>query len=353
MPLKIFSSTHQGARNYQEDRHGHWSGDLSGVPTHFAVVIDGAGGHGGGAEAAEAALRAAETAWKSKRTGSPKDFLSAWMETAHDAVNEAGKAIQRSARAVAVACLTDGRHAHWVHAGDSRLMHFREGVLLSRTRDDSVVQVLFEQGEIREEEMGKHPDQGRLLQSLGGDDPPKPRLGHATLEPGDALLLCSDGFWEHLSNDELESLVQTPLRRMQAALEVAIDTAVQRAGPKADNTTATVVIGADGMSSSIMPSWKILAAAVALTVAAVLTFHFSRNPQDESISPPENAKPIPAPTQASEPAVPTPGIHSMTDDPLLPEADRPPSAPLPVPAPTPAPTPGDPEIPSLNDTPES
>lgn len=342
--LRIFSCAHQGARDYQEDRHGQWSGDPGKSDEHFVVVIDGAGGHGGGAEAAEAALRNAESAWKTKNHGAPEDFLKTWMETAHEAVNHAGKAIRRSARAVAVACLTDGRNAHWVHAGDSRLIHFRNGELLTRTRDDSVVQVLFEKGEIREEEMGTHPDQGRLLQSLGGEDPPKPRLGSAELEPGDALLLCTDGFWEHLSTGELEALTQTPPRRMQAALDAAVAKAVQRAGPKADNTTATIIIGAEHGEASGMPSWIMLVAAAALGISGALAFHIYRNNQDEAVAPPEDIGSMPAPTQDPESALPSHGADSIFDNPLLPDAEPPRIAA--------APASGDTESPEPTETPE-
>lgn len=324
--LRVFSCANQGARDYQEDRHGQWSGDPGRSDELFIVVLDGAGGHGGGAEAAEAALRAAESSWKSKNHGNPEDFLKTWMETAHDEVNQAGKAIRRSARAVAVACLTDGHSAHWVHAGDSRLIHFRDGKLLSRTRDDSVVQVLFERGDITEEEMGTHPDQGRLLQSLGGEEPPKPRLGSAELEPGDSLLLCTDGFWEHLSTGELEALSQTPPRRMQAALDAAVAKAVQRAEPKADNTTATIIIRDGRGGASGVPSWIMIVVAAFLGIVGALAFHFYRNNQGEAVAPAENVRPMPGPTRDTEPGLPLPGTNSMNANPLLPDVEPPPTS---------------------------
>jgi serine/threonine protein phosphatase PrpC len=101
------------------------------------------------------------------------------MGKAHDAVNRSARLQHADARTVAVALLVQGTRADWVHAGDCRLYHFRAGKLLTRTRDDSVVQVLFENGEITEEEMGTHEDQNRLLQAIGGGEPPKPRHGSA------------------------------------------------------------------------------------------------------------------------------------------------------------------------------
>jgi serine/threonine protein phosphatase PrpC len=227
----------------------------------FAVVADGAGGHGGGAEASQAALESSAKTWKlssDKAFSEPEAFLTKWMEVAHLAVNEAAAKIHRSARSVVVACLTDGETAHWVHAGDSRLLRFHEGKLVERTRDDSVVQVLFERGEITEEEMGTHPDQSRLLQSLGGEEPPSPRPGNANVAAGDVLILCSDGFWEHLKPAELEKLAATPPMKRQHSLDQAVAEAVRRAGAKADNTTAVMIALDENGSSRLSTRWCLL-----------------------------------------------------------------------------------------------
>jgi len=241
-PFGVVSASSQGARDYQEDALGHWWGG-DGRPL-FVVVADGAGGHGGGAEAAAATIASAAATWEGVKDGGVGDagaFLGQWMKDAHLAVNEASAKIQRSGRAVVVACWTDGRKAYWDHAGDSRLLRFHGGKLVERTRDDSVVQILFERGEVKEEEMGKHPDQSRLLQSLGGKEFPSPRSENAEVEAGDGLILCTDGFWEHLSVGELEALMATPVGERQGALDRAVAEAVSRGGEKADNTTATLI----------------------------------------------------------------------------------------------------------------
>lgn len=240
--VSVVTSIHQGARDYQEDAFGHWTElDGSGL---FAVVADGAGGHGGGAEASQAAVESSAETWKQSAGNAfadPEAFLANWMMQAHLAVNVAAAKVHRSARSVVVACLTNGQTAHWAHAGDCRLLRFHDGKLVERTRDDSVVQVLFERGDITEEEMGTHPDQSRLLQSLGGDDPPNPRLGKAEVEAGDVLILCSDGFWEHLTQAELEKLAREPARNRQTTLDQAVAEAVRRGAAKADNTTALMI----------------------------------------------------------------------------------------------------------------
>lgn len=264
--LSVAMSIHQGKRDHQEDSYGHWFDSGSG--RLFAVVADGAGGHGGGAEASQAAIESSAKVWNEATTDSfadPTVFLTEWMGKAHVAVNEASAKIQRSARAVVVACLTNGRFAHWVHAGDCRLLRFHHGKLVERTRDDSVVQVLFERGDITEEEMGTHPDQSRLLQSLGGEDAPSPRMGNAAFEAGDVMILCSDGFWEHLKTTELEKLAATPPAKRQRALDFAVNEAVRRAGAKADNTTA-IMISSDGNArSGLSAGWCFLLLLAVLT----------------------------------------------------------------------------------------
>jgi len=266
--LTVVSSISQGAREYQEDACGHWF-DASG--THlFAIVADGAGGHGGGADASQAAIASAAKTWEKKPVeylADPADFLAKWMLDAHLAVNEAAARVRRSARSVVVACFTDGFSAHWVHAGDCRLLRFRDGKLVERTRDDSVVQVLFERGDITEEEMGKHPDQSRLLQSLGGEEPPSPRPGSAEMMGGDVLILCSDGFWEHLKREELEQLGSEPPMRRQRALDQAVADAVRRGGPKADNTTAVMIAFGESKGGGFRPGIR---RALLLVLAALV-----------------------------------------------------------------------------------
>jgi len=234
----------QGGRDEQQDAVGAWQS--ADGRAFFAVVADGAGGHGGGAEAAAAAVAEARLMFEAVE-GHPEAledgerFLSKWMERAHQRVNrETGETFRDARTVVAALLIFDGR-ADWVHAGDCRVYHFREGRQLSRTRDDSVVQVLFEQGEITEAEMGTHEDQNRLLQALGGKETPKPRLGGAEIGPDDVFLLCSDGFWENLDPEEIAGVASSPRSAWRSTLNQAVKVAVERGGHGADNTSALLV----------------------------------------------------------------------------------------------------------------
>jgi len=265
----VATSIHQGKRTRQEDAIGYWEnreGHYS-----FAVVADGAGGHGGGAEASASVVSEAERCWAEfGRDADIRDFMERWFLQAHAGIKKGAKENGSDGRSVAVGLLISGREATWVHAGDCRLYHFRGWDLQARTRDDSVVQILLEQGEITEDEMGNHPDQNRLLQALGGDEPPTPRWGTAVIEPGDVFLLCSDGFWENLKPEELEGLAASDQRTWKRGLNSWVKTAVKRGGPEADNTSV-VMIGvndARGKNSNHLRIFKVLFFAI-LVIASV------------------------------------------------------------------------------------
>ena len=124
--------------------------------------------------------------------------------------------------------------------------------------------------------MGTHPDQSRLLQSLGGEDLPRPRIGSARVSSGDVLILCSDGFWEHLKQEELEKLAATDSESRQKALDEAVAEAVLRAGEKADNTTALMICVDEKEDRPNLTKlyWSLLALVVAILIF-LLTFFWA------------------------------------------------------------------------------
>jgi len=128
------------------------------------------GGHRGGSLAAQTLLEIAETKWDScsGAPGDPKRFLEHLCQDAHQEINLRGRERGLDPRSTLVALIVRGSRACWVHVGDSRLYLFRGRELRVRTRDHSLVQELVEAGQIAEEDMATHPDQNKLLRSIGG-----------------------------------------------------------------------------------------------------------------------------------------------------------------------------------------
>lgn len=196
----------RGARNYNEDRLGY----AGSGPAYWALA-DGLGGHRGGARAAEIGVEAALASLEQSSAQRLEDRLKQGVSDAHARIRALQKTEPGHAgmRTTLVLLGIDSDDMVWAHTGDSRLYHFRDGRLLWRTRDHSVVQLLVSAGEIAENEMTRHPERSRLISCLGTDNSLLISTKAAGLapRPGDVLLVASDGLWEHFEAWQLEAAV--------------------------------------------------------------------------------------------------------------------------------------------------
>ncbi|MEQ8695241.1 MAG: protein phosphatase 2C domain-containing protein, partial [Bauldia litoralis] len=176
MKIETAYTAHPGGRDEQQDAVAVLERPDGGEC--LVVLADGMGGHAGGSLASRTVVETAERVWADDGApGDPRGLLAHICQSAHEAINQAGEDQNLSPRSTCVLLHLRGGMAHWAHVGDSRLYRFRDGAQLGRTRDHSVVQMLLDMGKISEEEMGTHPDQNRLTQSLGGDTDPEPDFG--------------------------------------------------------------------------------------------------------------------------------------------------------------------------------
>jgi serine/threonine protein phosphatase PrpC len=214
------------------------------------VVADGLGAHAGGEFASEAATLAIMNAFRPANlsvTG-----IESLVDTAHQGVHNAQVSSPQRAdmRTTIVVLVSNGRHALWAHVGDSRLYHFRRARLVGRTLDHSVAQALVAAAEISPEALRAHPDRNRLLRSLGDSDArpaiPEKKL---RLEPEDAFLICTDGWWERITEDEMTvDLVKAGdpalwLRMMERRL-------IEK-GPRDNYSAIAVFTGPHGVASPV------------------------------------------------------------------------------------------------------
>ena len=96
-----------------------------------------------------------------------------------------------------------------MHVGDSRLYHFRDGKLQKQTTDHSVSQMAVFMGEITTHEIRFHEDRNKVLRALGSDSCKAELSQQLRVEEGrDAFLLCTDGFWEYVYEDEMEKTLR-------------------------------------------------------------------------------------------------------------------------------------------------
>jgi serine/threonine protein phosphatase PrpC len=201
--VELMSKT--GGREVNEDCCGFADvGDST-----CCVVADGLGGHGGGKAASAIAVEAILSSFRR----CPEVSLAALQSHMEAAQSEILR-WQREDRTLAmmrttvVVLLAGPRGAVWGHIGDSRLYRFDAGRIVSCTQDDSVLQALVNAGDLSPDAVRYHPDRNRLLHSLGDNDGelrPNVTLDPCPLYRGTTFLLCTDGWWEHVLEGEMEA----------------------------------------------------------------------------------------------------------------------------------------------------
>lgn len=100
-------------------------------------------------------------------------------------------------------------HAFVVHAGDSRAYLVRKNQIEQLTTDHTFAQQMVEDGSLSEEQAETSRFANMLWNAVGGDSRVEPELTVKTLQPGDSLLLCTDGLTSYLNDDAIQHLVST------------------------------------------------------------------------------------------------------------------------------------------------
>ena len=199
MKLSVYSYTNQGGREHNEDSLRFHLTDQGGI---FALA-DGLGGHDCGEVASGMAVSVICEGALASGGSLTKEGLLALLQSANEAVLEAQKTEgQENMRTTAVALSLAGGQAVWAHIGDSRLYHFSDGEVMQLTADHSVTYRKFLGGEITYMDVYHDDDRPSLLRVLGKPSC-APEAGEKAVKAGDAFLLCSDGFWEFVYNEEM------------------------------------------------------------------------------------------------------------------------------------------------------
>jgi PPM family protein phosphatase len=191
------------------------------VNKDFALLAlaDGLGGQGGGALAARCCVETVAEAFA--RSPSLSDaHLQALVDEADQTVASlrleqwrgASSGGMRTTLALLAVC---NDIARWAHVGDSRVYWFRNNVLMHRTRDHSVSELV---AGLEDDSLTAPPDETdrhRLLRVVGGGEGCRAELGETAIQlrPGDAFMLCSDGVWSLIPDAEITtalSKVATP-----------------------------------------------------------------------------------------------------------------------------------------------
>ncbi len=283
MKFTIFQNSRQGPRQYNQDRLAYsYSKDAL-----LLVVADGMGGHRHGEIAAQLAVTTMTDAFQRLAVptlSSPAKFLIDHIQQIHDMIDQLTqeRELIEAPRTTIVAAVVQRGVLYCAHVGDSRLYHFRDGHLLFRTEDHSIVQSLYSKGIINKDDMSTHPYRHKVYSCLGGDVPPKIDLSdrHELLE-GDTILLCTDGVWGAVTDEQVKRILNSPsiTDGVTTLLDVAEDTSQEQG----DNMSAIGLQWGDKQSNGLAVSTVSMAMGLTTTIMNPTTYPNQQSGQDATM----------------------------------------------------------------------
>jgi PPM family protein phosphatase len=209
----------------------------------LVAVADGMGGHVGGDLASRAAIRLLDDIFAKKGGGGLADFPdieSAVMATIFEAdrrVREVGGGGPKPPGTTLTAAFIVGDDAYIGHIGDSRAYQIRHDEIVAVTEDHSYVGQLVREGKMSPDEARRSPQKNILIRSLGaGEAPEVDRPCRVKLLDGDILMLCTDGLWDLVTEEEIVSIIHA-----EKTLRRAIDQMIELAKARGGHDNITVV----------------------------------------------------------------------------------------------------------------
>jgi serine/threonine protein phosphatase PrpC len=200
----------------------------------LAAVADGMGGHPGGEVASAVAIALMQAAF----TGRSVDELQAAARAANRAIWDRGSGeLEAMGTTICAAGLTEDGSLAVVNVGDSRAYMIHNGSLTQLTHDHSVTAEAVRRGELSEQEAHDHPHRNVLTRALGVAPDVELDTGAHRVVQGDRLLLCTDGLFNEIPNDEIASMMTTT-GDIQATADGLVELALSRGGR--DNMSVVV-----------------------------------------------------------------------------------------------------------------
>ena len=174
------------------------------------MVADGLGGHNAG-NVASGMVRKQFTELDANHPDSSRLFREKGL-AAHEAIkmkSENDESFEGMATTV-TALLFKADTIHWVHVGDSRLYLYRDKKLIQITTDQNMAQFMVDEGELSAEE-AQISKLRHVLEQCVGIDECDPLNGSLKIQPGDIMMLCTDGLHGALETSIISDLISQPL----------------------------------------------------------------------------------------------------------------------------------------------
>ena len=210
------------------------------------IVADGMGGHAAGEVASALAVQTVADFFTPERqqalaagTEPIQPLLMQALEAAHRQVRDTSQTREgcRNMGTTLILAYIQGDYLYTCHVGDVRCYMQTPAGLEQITQDHSVVGTLVQAGKLTPEEARRHPQKNEIFQAIGLAYGIVPEVNTRALAYGDRVLLCSDGLWEGLSDEEVRTILAWDGSTRQRAIQL-----VDRANALGGTDNITVVL---------------------------------------------------------------------------------------------------------------
>lgn len=240
--LEAYSVTDIGRKRQLNQDYVFSSAKPMGNMPNLFIVADGMGGHNAGDYASKCTVETVVGEIRNSFEKNPTIIVKKAIETANSKIRELAAADENlfGMGTTLVVATVIGKYLQVANVGDSRLYLVGKKGIRQVTRDHSLVEEMIRLGGLSREDARKHPDKNIITRAIGAKDEVEPEFFTEELEPGDIILMCSDGLSNMLEDKEIEKIVQNEeLAEMKEKAEVLINAANNNGGK--DNIAVVLV----------------------------------------------------------------------------------------------------------------
>jgi len=215
-------------------------------PPHLFIVADGMGGHAAGEIASTMAVNTVSDYIKGHLDHSnPEELLKLAINQANTSIYQMAQSKEECSgmgTTVTIVYIVDGT-LYWGHVGDSRIYLLRNQELSQITNDHSLVWELMQSGNITKEEATIHPKRNMLTRAVGTSCLIKIDTGIVPIEPGDRILLCTDGLTNMVTEQDMYQLMMNQEMSLPSIVSTLVSEAKKAGG--SDNITTILLENGD------------------------------------------------------------------------------------------------------------
>lgn len=207
--MKVYAETDIGQKRQMNQDFVYASEQPVGNLPNLFVVADGMGGHNAGDFASRFGVSVLVETVRKDTNFNPVKILRHGLEAANDLVlHQAMKdAAMAGMGTTMVAVTIVGNYAYIANVGDSRL-YLATDRLEQVTRDHSLIAEMVRIGELTPEEARNHPDKNIITRAIGTSEEIKIDFFDVKLEPGNQIMMCSDGLTNMVTDEEIYETIQ-------------------------------------------------------------------------------------------------------------------------------------------------